>query len=289
MKILGISAKKQGGKNSSANHLNGVILKKNRIISDFNLLESGELNVLTEFEDGSQDWGLLDLYRRDAAFLNAAEERIFPYVKNYSFADSLKEAAVNLFGLKPESVWGTDAQKMEKTHLLWENMPGVITQKAVDFAWSCTHGYPEEKYQVDMIVGRLGQYYEKWNGIIYHEPGPMTGREFLQFFGTEIGRKMYPPIWVNATINKIMAEQSGLAIVTDVRFPDEVSAIQKAGGYVVRLDREMFPEDKHLSEISLDPDVYGWNDFDAVIHNQDLSLTDACKLVEKFARSHNLV
>lgn len=278
MKILGISAKKQGGKNSSANHLNGVILKKNRIISDFNLLESGELNVLTEFEEGFQDWGLLDLYRRDVAFLNAAEDRIFPYVKNYSFADSLKEAAVNLFGLKPESVWGTDAQKMEKTHLLWENMPGVTTHKT-----------PEDTVDEE-VAGRLGKYYEKvLGGVIYHEAGPMSGREFLQFFGTEIGRKMYPPIWVNATINKIMAEQSGLAIVTDVRFPDEVSAIQNAGGYVIRLDRNMFPDDRHPSEISLDPEVYDWSSFDTVIHNQDLSLADSCKLVEKFARSHNLV
>ena len=275
MKILGISAKKQGGKNSSANYLNGIILKNMGVISDFNMLETGDLNVLTKFEDGSEDWGVLDLYRRDSTFIEAAENRIFPFVKNYSFADSLKEAAVNLFGLKPESAWGTDAQKMEPIHLRWENMPGVVTPDKWD-------SYSGSVIESDKSV-------EKELGLIFHSEGMMTGREFLQFFGTEIGRKMYPPIWVNATINKIMAEQSGLAIVTDVRFPDEVAAIQKAGGYVIRLDRALFPEDKHPSEVSLDTDVYDWNNFDAVIQNRDLSLADACKLVEKFARSHGLI
>lgn len=278
MKILGISGKKQGGKNSSANYLNGVILKKNGIISDFNMLKTGELNVLTKFEDGSEDWGILDLYRRDMDFLDAAENRIFPYVKNYSFADSLKETAITLFGLNPENVYGTDEQKMSLCHLLWENMPGVTTEVT-----------PQDP--VDSVVaGRLGEYYEKvLSGVVYHVPGFMTNREFLQFFGTEIGRKMYGPIWVNATLNKITSEQSGLAIVTDVRFPDEVAAIKKTGGYVIRLDRSIFPDDKHPSEISLDQDVYDWANFDEVVNNQDLELTDACVLVEKFAKQMNLL
>ena len=269
MKLIGISGHKQSGKNSSANHLNGVVLQQRGIISDFNMLESGDLNVLTKFEDGSEDWGVLDLYRKDWAFLEAAENRIFPFVKNYSFADSLKEAAVSLFGLKPESAWGTDKQKTETIHLKWEDMPGVVIPEVWNtYSDKC----PEEEL-----------------GIKFHKPGPMTGREFLQFFGTEIGRKIHSPIWVNATINKIKEEQSGLAIVTDIRFPDEVQAIKDAGGYVVRLNRNVFPEDKHPSEIALDEDVYDWNNFDVVIRNQDLSLPDACALVEKFARSHQLV
>jgi len=277
MKILGISAKKQGGKNSSANYLNGLVLKREGVIHDFNMLESGELNVLTEFEDGSRDWGILDLYRKDSEFLSAAENRIFPYVKNYSFADSLKELAVNLFELNHESVYGTDAQKMEPIHLRWENMPGVVTNEAL---FNELHGSLCENTKVECE--------DKNFRLIYHSPGPMTGREFLQFLGTEIGRRMYPSVWVNATINKIVTEQSGLAIVTDVRFPDEVQAIKDAGGIVLRLDRRMF-EDDHPSEIALDEPGYDWDNFHGVIRNQGLTLLESCKLVEEFARHYRLI
>ena len=266
MKILGISARKQGGKNSSANYLSGILLKKRGVVSDFSISEEGELVVLTKYEDGTSDWGVLDLCRKDYEFIIAAEQSIFPYTKNYSFADSLKELAVNLFELKPEQVWGTDEQKNSPTHLRWRDMPGVVTDKDI---WN----HVRDGYQF----------------LQYHNDEMMTGREFLQFFGTEIGRRIHGPIWVNATINKIKQEQSGLSFVTDVRFPDEVAAIQKAGGKVIRLTRCAFPEDKHPSETSLDKDVYDWSNFDAVIDNQDLALSDTCVQVEKFAKSNNLI
>lgn len=32
--------------------------------------------------------------------------------------------------------------------------------------------------------------------------GCMTSREFMQFFGTEIMRKIHEPIWINSCIKK---------------------------------------------------------------------------------------
>ena len=273
MNILGIAGKKQSGKNTTANYLNGVVLHQSGSIKDFAIDIKGELNVLTSFSDGSEGWGVLDIYRKDKQFVEAAEETIWPFVKNYSFADSLKQVAVDLFELKPEQVWGTDEQKNSLTHLLWENMPGVTTEVT-----------PQDPVNEE-VAGRLGKYYEKvLSGVVYHKPGPMTGREFLQFFGTEIGRRMHAPIWINSTINKIISEGSGLAIITDVRFPDEVRAIQKAGGKVIRLTRQVF-NDNHASETSLD----GYTDFDLVVHNDDLSIEHSCKIVEKFARQNNIL
>ena len=46
--------------------------------------------------------------------------------------------------------------------------------------------------------------------------GPMTAREFMQFFGTDVCRKMFEPVWAKACINKIKREQSELAIIADV-------------------------------------------------------------------------
>lgn len=261
MRILGISGKKQSGKNTTANYINGVVLHNIGSILDFNILEGGELNVLTNFQDGTQDWGILDIYRKDEEFLQVANETIFPYVKNYSFADSLKYTAISLFQLSPESVFGTDEQKMSLINLLWENMPGISTK-------------PGHKKKCP-------------EGLTYHEAGQMTAREFLQFLGTEIGRRMYPQIWINATINNIIAEQSELAIITDVRFPDEVDAIHEAGGYVIRLTRDLL-EDTHVSETALDPENFDWNKFDLVVDNQNLSIEESCVLSERFCKEAGL-
>jgi hypothetical protein len=125
-------------------------------------------------------------------------------------------------------------------------------------------------------------------GLIYHEPGPMSGREFMQFFGTEIGRKMYAPIWINSTIKRIVAERSGLALITDVRFPDEIAAIKKAGGYVFRLNRNP-QSDTHSSETALDEDVYDWDNFDVVVDNKNLTLQETCDAVERYSKSFGIV
>jgi len=260
MKILGIAGKKQSGKNSSANYLTGYTLKECGAISDYRILDSGELNVLTNFQDGTTDWGVLDICRKDEEFLSIAEKTIFPFVKIYSFADSLKELAVNLFELEPEQVWGTDEQKNSLTHLKWSDMPGVYDGFIFD-----QHGNAIDR----------DKYYIKEDINSY-----MTGREFLQFFGTEIGRRIYSPIWINSTINKIVSEKSGLAIIADVRFPDEVYAIQNSGGSVIRLLRSVY-EDNHPSEISLDETVFHPSGFDSIIDNRNLSMKETCEKVEK--------
>lgn len=62
-------------------------------------------------------------------------------------------------------------------------------------------------------------------------PG-VTGREMLQFVGTEIGRKLYPNIWVDLLIDSL--NPNSQAIITDVRFPNEVEAIKAKGGIIIR-------------------------------------------------------
>jgi hypothetical protein len=73
----------------------------------------------------------------------------------------------------------------------------------------------------------------------------------MQFLGTNVMRKIYGSVWVNSTIKKIAREQSELAIIADVRFPNEAKAIEDAGGTVIRLTR-VIKEDNHPSEIALD-------------------------------------
>ena len=106
--------------------------------------------------------------------------------------------------------------------------------------------------------------------------GPMTAREFMQFFGTDVCRKMFESVWVNSCIKKIQREQSELAIIADVRFPNEAKAIEDAGGKVVRLTRKVF-DDNHSSEVALDD--YPFTDY---IDNKDNSIDSLMMKVKKF-------
>lgn len=261
--IIGICGKKQSGKNTVSNILHGLTLLEQRMVSDFNIDSEGRLWIETKDSQENVGWGEFDVTRTDDEFYNWAEHNMYPFVKNYSFADSLKIICHNLFGLTKEQCWGTDAQKNTIVpHLLWENMPGVTTEK--------TPQYPVDKVAADNLV----KYYEKvLNGVVYHKPGQMTAREFLQFFGTEICRKMYAPVWVNATINKIKNEGSLLSIVSDVRFPDEADAIKAAGGKLIKLTRAVF-SDGHSSETSLD----NYTNYDYIIDNSGDSTLE--KLIE---------
>ena len=104
----------------------------------------------------------------------------------------------------------------------------------------------------------------------------MTAREFMQFFGTDVCRKMYEPIWVDSCIRKIQAEQSELAIIADVRFPNEAKAIERVGGSLLRLTRNIYDDD-HSSEVALDD-----YPFTNCINNKDNSIDDLIVKVKEF-------
>lgn len=89
-------------------------------------------------------------------------------------------------------------------------------------------------------------------------PCGITVRQALQKVGTDWFRSLYPDAWVNAWKQSIKIYQSQdpdnkiHIIVGDVRFPNEVKAIQEMDGHVIRLLRNPFPEDQHESETALD-------------------------------------
>ena len=79
--------------------------------------------------------------------------------------------------------------------------------------------------------------------------GPMTGREVLQYFGSDICRKMYENIWFDACIRRIRKDNPELALISDVRFPNEITGVQKEGGIVFGLPRDIVNgKDTHTSE-----------------------------------------
>tara|TARA_Y100000592_G_scaffold16053_1_gene23672 strand:- start:12088 stop:12921 length:834 start_codon:yes stop_codon:yes gene_type:complete len=247
-RILAFSGKKQSGKSTHTNFIHGYQLKSFHVIQNYALTKEGNLLVET---NGSSDqepvYSKLDISRTDDEFADWASYHMWPFVKKYSFAHPLKSIAVELFGIRPEQVNGSDFDKNTKTHLRWEDMPILKSGK------------------------RTSQ-----------KKGRMTAREFLQFFGTEICRHMYEDIWSESLIRAINSESPLIAVIDDVRFENEIKAVQDAGGKVVRLTRKS-SKDNHKSETELD----SYKGFDCVIDNTKMSINETNQEIIKALKSWN--
>lgn len=183
-------------------------------------------------------------------------------VKTYHFADSLKQLLADYFGLDPDLLWGTQEQKKTFTHLQWENLPH----------------YTElvQKVRSEVVTESLteGSIWEDdaWGEEINRRlpKGPMTVREVLEQVGTEIFRRMMGDVWIQHCLRRIRQEGASLAIIADCRFPDEVEAVQRAGGKALRLTRTTreASSNAHASSVGLD-DFVGFN---GVLPNEHLSI-----------------
>lgn len=126
--IIGFAGKKQSGKNTMSNFMHGHEMILSDVIEKFNITDKGELLVNCHFtdQDGKlkTDMGIFDLSRKDDQFFDFASKRIWPVIKNYSFADALKEVCIGLLGLTSKQCYGTDQDKNTETNIYWENTPG---------------------------------------------------------------------------------------------------------------------------------------------------------------------
>jgi hypothetical protein len=101
--------------------------------------------------------------------------------------------------------------------------------------------------------------------------GKMSVREVLQYVGTDLFRKMSDNIWVDNCLNQIAKDSPAMALISDVRFENEVVAIQEAGGYVVGLTRHGTSDDTHDSEVSVGKCL---ELCDAIIDNEELTIPE---------------
>jgi hypothetical protein len=101
--------------------------------------------------------------------------------------------------------------------------------------------------------------------------GRMSIREVLQYVGTDLFRKMSNNIWVDNCLNQIAHDSPKIALISDVRFENEVSAIQEAGGYVVGLTRCNSSNDTHDSETGVERCL---KLCDAIIDNEELTIPE---------------
>lgn len=123
---------------------------------------------------------------------------------------------------------------------------------------------------------------------------PMTGRDFLQKLGTDAVRNgLHENAWVNALMSEykqnydntkgIYPEYYPNWIITDTRFPNELTAVKEKGGITIRVNRPIHALSQqnnagllHTSETALDS-----AEFDHVIDNNGTieELTEKIKFI----------
>lgn len=209
----------------------------------------------------------------------------------YHYADEVKKFCVDYLGLRADLCWGSDEDKNTLTNIKWENFPTFYLMK---------HKYLDEhvEHGVCTIWQAEKKFYEKYGGF-------MTYRQVLQQAGTELFRSINPNIWVDKCFRQIENDNLDVAIIADVRFPNEVAASKKNNALELRLTRnpagkeayrlnaagfkgEILINDDHISETALDPNNYDWNNFTHIIDNQNLDLETTLKQIEKIIYDNNV-
>lgn len=129
------------------------------------------------------------------------------------FADKLKEAVANLFGMHLSRV--NELKEFGQIELMIDR------------------GYPK-------------------NTTSHYTRRQFSGREFLQRFGTEMARNTFgQDFWVDqweAAYNDVTVNGPTPVVVTDVRFPNEAIRIKMLDGAVIEIVRPGHEPDGHKSE-----------------------------------------
>lgn len=108
----------------------------------------------------------------------------------------------------------------------------------------------------------------------------ITPRWVLQYWGTEVCRQgFHDDIWIASLENKLRTTRDDV-VISDCRFPNEIDAIRRAGGTVIRIQRGADPDwfagvRDHLQHGTARPPTlphaseWSWagTDFDRVIDN----------------------
>ena len=251
--IVGFAGKKQSGKNTACNFVVAMKLAELGICKASRMSNDGLIEVTDVFGENPTSQEFFAFAKPyvdvDALFNNELGE----FIKVYALADTLKEMSVKILGLREEQAFGSDKDKNSKTSLRWEDMPGVISP-----------GELRHKGFTRQQASSLG--------LMVHAKGKMTAREVLQYVGTDIFRKMHHNVWINSFFSKVKSDNSEVALVSDVRFTNEIQQIQENGGYVLGLTRDIYKGgDSHSSESELDEAL---SMCDTIIDNSNLTLAE---------------
>lgn len=205
-----------------------------------------------------------------------------------ALADEMKRICSKLFGFTYDQLWGPSENRNKPDRRYVRLSPADLAW--VDDAIEEWHKAEDVKVPIHEFLGFTWPEYADWveTGRIH-----LTPRWALQQLGTEWGRAAYENLWVDQALKACRAlEQDPTGtyydrlqgayklyqgetvppregvVLTDIRFLNEVEAIRREGGKVIRIIRPIQGDAvaaSHASEAGqlLIPDAL----FDEVIHN----------------------
>lgn len=254
--IIGISGKKQSGKDTVGKIIQYLISYTNIVTSQHSGSMSFEF-FNSIYKDLEQDWEIK------------------------KFADKVKDIVCLLINCTREQL---EDEEFKNTELGEEwtryayaagfsDVNGVRMMNSV----TCT----KERYEIE--------YRTNWQTAY---KTVLTPRMLLQMVGTNAGRDLiHIDMWVNSTMSEykgitasggfidfsnenkfteIYRQEESNWIITDVRFENELKAIEDKGGFVIRIEKEdgHFSKDIHPSETALDNAEFKY----VLQHQKDLNV-----------------
>lgn len=220
--IVAFSGKRQSGKSSSGNYLMGMEMVSLGLLDDFQLSPDGMLMVPTQ-----QGYGILDTVRPKPEAIPFLSEAVWPAIRIYNFGDALKDEASKVYNLDPNLLWGTDEDKQTKSNVKWSSMPASRLFLGKD---------AESKRLLKEFLAKDDY---------------MTYREILEYYGSYLMRAMDPDYWLDKVLRQIATEAPEMAVICDVRFPNEGQKIEENGGILIRLTAAPF-NSTVISETAMD-------------------------------------
>ena len=129
----------------------------------------------------------------------------------------------------------------------------------------------------------------KWESFSDSKTGEMTAREVLQHVGTDIFRSLNENVWIDSCFRQIEEENPELALISDVRFKNEIKGIQDRGGFVIGLTRgsaKRKKKDNHASETEIGESL---DLCDIIIDNTDLTIPEQNEAIYNAIKELNFI
>ncbi len=176
-----------------------------------------------------------------------------------------------------QAILGDKIQVLPMASMLRREVEAFLRQVGAADKVALLYGDQQDKlahFEID--EHRAGLQCPAWGGFVaenrdIQQHSGMTTlsvRRILQWWGTEYRRAQDPDYWTKAWEAALteLPDRNAHILVDDVRFHNEVDAVQRNGGVLIRVERPGFNgANDHSSENSLD-DFNGWN---MILRNND--------------------
>lgn len=257
--VIILFGNKGSGKTSLMRAIVGHVLQKNGIIDSYKISQNGGLLVPSESESGEPTMKFLDLFQKSADWHKYASSNIWPFVKNYSIAEKLKEVCLEWYNVDYEYLFGSQEEKNKETTIRWSDISFTLPPRTINTL--------------------------KNDNKLNHF---LTGREFMEEF-SRIIRGINDLALLRGCLNTIVREGYPLSIIDDGRRETEIQELKnhhdKLEFTKIRLYRHPHRSKADTEQAHLIPK----KEFSYHCYNHDMTIEEKNEDVINYLEKNNLI